>query len=899
MDGDGDLDLLTANQSDNTVSVRLNDGQGTFSGGSDPAVGNFPQSVAVGDVDGDGDLDLLTANSSDNTVSVRLNDGHGTFSGGSDPAVGTNPRSVAVGDVDGDGDLDLLTANSSDNTVSVRLNDGHGTFSGGSDPAVGTNPQSVAVGDVDGDGDLDLLAANYSDNTVSVRLNDGHGTFSGGSDPAVGGPVSVAVGDVDGDGDLDLLAATLFGNTVSVRLNDGQGTFSGGSNPAVGSSPAGVAVGDVDGDGDLDLLVTNYGDNTVSVRLNDGQGTFSGGSNPAVGSSPAGVAVGDVDGDGDLDLLVTNYDANTVSVRLNQVLPLTLANLSPTSGPVGTSVTLTGTGFTGATGVRFNGSAATTFSVSTATTATATVPPGATTGPVTLTTPGGTSNGVGFAVVTDLTVSATQAIPGGTYASITVTGTGVATLAGPVAVSGALTVQAGGVLHTNCQSLTGAGTFTLAAGATLGLCDPAGLAASGARGAVQLAGARSFSSDASYLYNGTAAQVTGAGLPATVRNLTTTNAAGLTLSQDVAVTTALAVTTGVLTTGSRRATLAPGATLSETETAYVTGNVAATRPLVPGTAESFGGLGLTLTPTTGSASPGATPVVRTTGTALTGTGTSVSVLRSFDIQPAVNTGLNVAMDFAYFTHELNGIAPATLALFKSETGAAGPWANQRPVTLSAGTNTVRKTGIADFSLWTLGNAAAPLPVELRAFAAERQGEAARLSWATASETNSAYFEAEASVDGRAFRAVGRVTAQGTSPTPHAYELSDPRLLAYGVPAVYYRLRQVDGDGTARYSPVRTLAVDGRPAAFQAVAWPNPAGADRPTLLLVSGPASGHPVELTLTDAAGRVLARRLVSAAAAAAGPVALPEAAGQPAGVYLLVVRQGAAQRVLRLLRE
>ncbi len=324
VDGDGDLDLLTANYGDsidgNTVSVRLNNGSGTFSGGSDPTVGTGPTSVAVGDVDGDGDLDLLTASITANTVSVRFNNGSGTFSSGSDPAVGRGPQSVAVGDVDGDGDLDLLTANQFGNTVSVRLNDGSGTFSGGSDPAVGTRPTSVAVGDVDGDGDLDLLTANYDGDNVSVRLNNGSGTFSGGSDPAVDTyPVSVAVGDVDGDGDLDLLTAN--GNiTVSVRLNNGSGTFSGGSDPVVGLSPSSVAVGDVDGDGDLDLLTANDNlSNTVSVRLNDGSGVFSGGSNLSVGSNSHSVAVGDVDGDGDLDLLTANYRGGTVSVRLNQV----------------------------------------------------------------------------------------------------------------------------------------------------------------------------------------------------------------------------------------------------------------------------------------------------------------------------------------------------------------------------------------------------------------------------------------------------------------------------------------------------------------------------------------------------------------------------------------------------
>ncbi len=76
----------------------------------------------------------------------------------------------------------------------------------------------------------------------------------------------------------------------------------------------------------------------------------------------------------------------------------TLVSIQPTGGPVGTTVTLTGTHFTGVTTVSFNGTAALSFSPGGATTLTAVVPLGATSGNVTVTTPGGTSNGLGFTV---------------------------------------------------------------------------------------------------------------------------------------------------------------------------------------------------------------------------------------------------------------------------------------------------------------------------------------------------------------------------------------------------------------------------------------------------------------------------------------------------------------------
>ncbi|WP_165370601.1 FG-GAP repeat domain-containing protein, partial [Hymenobacter persicinus] len=143
----------------------------------------------------------------------------------------------------------------------------------------------------------------------------------------------------------------------------------------------------------------------------------------------------------------------------------------------------------------------------------------------------------------DLLISTTgQSISAGTYNSITITGTGAATLQGAVTVNSAVTVQNGGSLSTNCQPLTGAATFTLAAGATLIICDPAGITASGASGAVQTTNTRSFSNDAIYSYSGSSAQVTGSGLPSQVRELVVNNPAGLTLSAPLAVAQRLRLT---------------------------------------------------------------------------------------------------------------------------------------------------------------------------------------------------------------------------------------------------------------------------------------------------------------------------------------------------------------------
>ncbi|MBI4911359.1 MAG: IPT/TIG domain-containing protein [Acidobacteria bacterium] len=103
----------------------------------------------------------------------------------------------------------------------------------------------------------------------------------------------------------------------------------------------------------------------------------------------------------------------------------TLTGFSPTSGPVGAGVTITGTNFTGVTGVAFNGTAATTFAMNSPTEIIASVPSGATTGPISVTTPGGTVNSATFFTVTvpPPTITGFSPTSGPVGAGVTITGT--------------------------------------------------------------------------------------------------------------------------------------------------------------------------------------------------------------------------------------------------------------------------------------------------------------------------------------------------------------------------------------------------------------------------------------------------------------------------------------------
>ena len=157
--------------------------QGQFYAPTTPevAVGTNPYSVAVGDFNGDGEQDIAAANRASNSVSIRLGDGQGGFSGTTEIFVGLKPISVAVGDFNGDGKQDIAVANRLSDTISIRLGDGQGGFSGTTEVGVGSRsrPVSVAVGDFNGDGKQDIAVANQFSSTISIGLGDGQGGFSG------------------------------------------------------------------------------------------------------------------------------------------------------------------------------------------------------------------------------------------------------------------------------------------------------------------------------------------------------------------------------------------------------------------------------------------------------------------------------------------------------------------------------------------------------------------------------------------------------------------------------------------------------------------------------------------------------------------------------------------------
>lgn len=192
----------------------------------------------------------------------------------------------------------------------------------------------------------------------------------------------------------------------------------------------------------------------------------------------------------------------------------------------------------------------------------------------------------------------------------------------------------------------------------------------------------------------------------------------------------------------------------------------------------------------------------------------------------------------------------------------------------------------DLGLLQVQPAAGPLPVVLTSFGVRRApgSPAAEVAWATASEQRSAYFVVERATQPQAgFVAVGQVAAAGSSAGARRYTLRDAAAPTRATS--YYRLRQVDTDGTETLSPVVALAaLDGAGAGF--ALYPNPAPAGAVTLSFDGPVAEG--TTAIIYSPVGQVLRRQPVRAAAEQPATVST---AGLPAGVYHVVLRDAAGQ--------
>jgi len=290
LDGDGDPDLITASSIDARISWHENRSCGAIFPFQPPVAAGTTDgaaSTAAADLDGDGDVDVVTAASIGGTVTWHENDG-GLFPAFTQRPVGTGlagAQSVHVADVDGDGHPDVLVAAANAGLIAWYENSGTTppTFAQRIVASQTPSPRGIFGADVDGDGDTDILTATSADNAITLWDN------LGGSPPmfeprsltrAGQAPWSVKAADVNGDGDLDVVYAALGSGRIGLLLNEGDSFtevevapgVDPGSTDALGVARAAIdiAVGDFDGDGRADIASVSAHDDKVAWYINQG-----------------------------------------------------------------------------------------------------------------------------------------------------------------------------------------------------------------------------------------------------------------------------------------------------------------------------------------------------------------------------------------------------------------------------------------------------------------------------------------------------------------------------------------------------------------------------------------------------------------------------------------------------
>ncbi|WP_218022503.1 IPT/TIG domain-containing protein, partial [Nocardia amamiensis] len=189
--------------------------------------------------------------------------------------------------------------------------------------------------------------------------------------------------------------------------------------PTSGPTTGGNSV-TITGTGFTGPLTVRFGSTATTFTVNS--------STQITAIAPAGSA-------GTVQVTVTGFQGTSNGVSYTYIAVPSLSSISPNKGPTsgGTTVTLTGTGFTGATAVNFGSTPATSFTVNSDTQITATSPAGTGIVSVTVTGPTGTSNPLSYSYVVVPTITSISPtvgpIAGGN--SVTITGTG---FTGPLTV---------------------------------------------------------------------------------------------------------------------------------------------------------------------------------------------------------------------------------------------------------------------------------------------------------------------------------------------------------------------------------------------------------------------------------------------------------------------------------
>jgi VCBS repeat protein/Big-like domain-containing protein len=322
-DRDGWLDLAIVNEISADLRVFKNraDGSGLYNAFLQPTtpIGNEASPNEPGDFNNDGLPDAATGNVNDNTVSIVLGRGDGTFHPQQVVAVGAQPHGLAVFDADGDGDPDIATANTIGNNVSLLLNNGNGVFGPSTSfNSGGDGEYSIGAGDMDNDGIYDLVVGTRNDQLMHVLHGNGNGTFTLRSSRSAGGATwQLALGDVDGDRNLDVATGNGGSNNGAILKGNGDGTLGPAAVVATTGPIVSSDLGDLDNDGDLDWVLASYSGARWHKFVNNGAGVMTPDGFFTAPSAASCAVFLDFDNDSDLDLALVDEVADVVLLMRN------------------------------------------------------------------------------------------------------------------------------------------------------------------------------------------------------------------------------------------------------------------------------------------------------------------------------------------------------------------------------------------------------------------------------------------------------------------------------------------------------------------------------------------------------------------------------------------------------
>lgn len=183
----------------------------------------------------------------------------------------------------------------------------------------------------------------------------------------------------------------------------------------------------------------------------------------------------------------------------------------------------------------------------------------------------------------------------------------------------------------------------------------------------------------------------------------------------------------------------------------------------------------------------------------------------------------------------------------------------------------------------------PLPVEFVSFKAQRHTKGVNLTWVTASELDNKGFEIQVSNNAKDFTVIGFVESKvGTTSSKQYYNYIDTKAVSG---TRYYRLKQVDFDGTSSYSPIKTVALDGYSANVSA--YPNPF--DDVVVVTLNG-SEARTVQVVLLDAMGKVLQQRMEETAG---NSISVDMTSVKTKGIYILHVLDNDMKHTFKLMKR